>query len=157
MASCLRCDRGNPPGCCINVSSWPAEHLPAGMYRIYLELELRNVNEERTRKPSFLGKYQRKALRLRWRSWRFEAETATTLLLSDVSGRVVDVTDRNTYVPDSDSQMPCRLPRRLFSRQQAGLVSYSCSISLFSGMCEVGVPNLSQFANVKGCKYGNPL
>jgi hypothetical protein len=59
MASCLRCDRGNPSGCCINVS-WPAEHLPAGMYRIYLEPELRNVNEERTRKPSFLGKYQRK-------------------------------------------------------------------------------------------------
>jgi hypothetical protein len=100
-------------------------------------------------KAKLFGKILEEASRLRWRSWRFEAETATTLLLSDVSGRVVDVTDRDTYVPNSDSQMPCRLPRRLSSRQQAGLVSYSCSVSLFSGMCEVGVPNLSQFANVE--------
>jgi hypothetical protein len=53
----------------------------------------------------------------------FEAGTATTLLLSDVSGRVDDVTDRDKS-PIRTSQMPSRLPRRLFSRQESGLVSY---------------------------------
>lgn len=45
------------------------------------------------------------------------------LLLSDVSGREADVTDRDKY-PMRTMQKPCRLPKRHFFRQELGLVRY---------------------------------
>lgn len=66
------------------------------------------------------GKYERKLRVKWWRCCEFEAGTATTLLLSDVSGPF-PVTERNK---SPDPAMPRRLPRHLFFKLEAGLVSY---------------------------------
>jgi len=80
------------------------------------------MREGRELKPSFL-EISEEASRQWWRYRGFEAGTATTLLLSDVSGRLNAVTDRDKC-PIRTKQMPRRLPRCLVHRQEARLPLY---------------------------------
>jgi hypothetical protein len=90
-----------------------------------------------------------------WRSWRFEAGTATTFLVSDVSGKVVGVTDRDMC---SIQVLRCRADCRdaSFSRRVSRIGElFQTPMGLFSGMNEVGVSDLPTCGSRR--KYSIPF